>query len=65
MSELRGFSLSQEELFVCLIVADLPLPLGFDDLANQVFGDLPEQYQQHLLGAAERGLIAHGMSRIN
>lgn len=61
MSELRGFSLSQEELFVCLFVADLPLPLGFDDLANQVFGDLPEQYQQYLLGAAERSLIAHGL----
>lgn len=61
MSELRGFSLSQEELFVCLIVADLPLPLGFDDLANHVFGDLPEQYQNYVLGTAERSLIAHGL----
>lgn len=61
MDELLGFALSQEELLSALLLADLPAPMGFDDLDTRVFGTLSEETRQALLAATERTLAARGL----
>ncbi len=58
VDEVIGFSLSQEELLVALIIAELPAPVGYDDLEARVFGDLDENARSALLAAAERSMLA-------
>ncbi len=60
MAEILGFSLSQEELLAALLIASIPLPMGFDDLETRIFNHLPEEVKSPLLAAAERSLAARG-----
>lgn len=55
-----GFALSQEELLAFLLIADLPILAGSDDLESRVYGGLSDEGRLALLAAAERALLARG-----
>jgi len=64
VDEVIGFSLSQEELLVALVIAQLPAPVGFDDLETRVFGELDEAARASLLAAAERSMLARAFLEV-
>ena len=60
MDEIIGFSLSQEELLALLLIGQIPIPIGFDDLEERVWGNLTDEMKGVLFTAVERGLLARG-----
>lgn len=61
MNEVSGFSLSQEELLVLLLINGLSLPVGFDNLEERIFNGLSDELRPALFAIVERGLMARGV----
>jgi hypothetical protein len=61
MNEVFGFSLSQEELLVLLLINGLSLPVGFDNLEERIFSGLADELRPALFAVVERGLMARGV----